>query len=128
VVWEGSSGADLATPYPDCVPSMGVDRRCKSSGELVAATHTNRKATSRETGSAARPMPKEAGSETASRRTGSTHSKQHRVRRIEALCAQGERAFDREALATKGPGRKSDGCAGSPPTLTWGDLALYLKG
>ena len=48
------------------VPSMGVDRRCKSSGELVAATHTNRKASSRETGPVARPALKEAGSETAS--------------------------------------------------------------
>jgi hypothetical protein len=94
------------------VPSMGVDRRCKSSGELVAATHTNRKATSRETGPAVRPAPKEAGSETASRRTGSTRSEQHRVWRIEAFCAQGERTYDREALATKGPERKSDGCAG----------------
>jgi len=34
------------------------------------------------------------------------------VRRIEALRAQGERACDREALATKESGRKSDGCAG----------------
>jgi hypothetical protein len=29
---------------------MGVDRRCKSSGKLVAATHTNRKVTDREVG------------------------------------------------------------------------------
>jgi hypothetical protein len=33
------------------------------------------------------------------------------MRRIGGELDQGERANDREALATKGPGRRSDGCA-----------------
>jgi len=47
------------------VPSTGVDRRWKSSRKQVEATDTNRKVT------LARVALKEAGSEPASRRTGS---------------------------------------------------------
>jgi hypothetical protein len=41
---------------------------------------------------------------------------------------QGERANDREALATKGKRRKSGGCATKATILIRGDLALCLKG
>jgi hypothetical protein len=41
---------------------------------------------------------------------------------------QGERATDREALATKGKRRKSGGCAAKATVLIRGDLALCLKG
>ena len=41
---------------------------------------------------------------------------------------QGERATDREALATKGRRRKSGGCAEKGIVLIRGDLALRLKG
>ena len=54
------------------VPSMGMERRRKSSGKLIAATHMNRKATSRVTGPAVRLALKEAGSELAGRRTETT--------------------------------------------------------
>src|SRR6266516_3404511 len=104
---------------------MGVDRRCKSLGKQVAATHTNRKATSRETGPAVRPALKEAGSETASRRTGSTHSRVGRVRRIRGVPDRGERTSDREAPATKGPGRKSDGCAAKSTNPLPGEISPY---
>jgi hypothetical protein len=48
--------------------------------------------------------------------------------RIKGGADQGERASDREALVTKGRGRKSGGRAVKECALTWGDLALCLKG
>jgi len=41
---------------------------------------------------------------------------------------QGERASDREALVAKGRRRKSGGRGEKAIVLTWGDLALRLKG
>ena len=48
--------------------------------------------------------------------------------RIEGVAVQGERARIREALVTKGRWRKSGGRARKECVLTWGDLALCLKG
>ena len=48
--------------------------------------------------------------------------------RIEGVAEQGERATDREALVIKAKRRKSGGCAAKEGVLTWGDLALCLKG
>jgi hypothetical protein len=48
--------------------------------------------------------------------------------RIEGAAEQGERANDREALVIKAKRRKSGGCAMKECVLTWGDLALRLKG
>jgi hypothetical protein len=56
--------------------------------------------------------------------------------RIEGAAEQGERAMDREALVIKAKwrptgisfGHKSGGCAEKECVLTWGDLALCLKG
>ena len=48
--------------------------------------------------------------------------------RIRGEADQGERADDREALATKGRRRKSGGWAGKIRALTWGGLVLCLKG
>ena len=48
--------------------------------------------------------------------------------RIEGVAEQGERARDREALVIKARRRKSGGCAAKECVLTWGDLALRLKG
>jgi hypothetical protein len=48
--------------------------------------------------------------------------------RIEGAAYQGERAKNREALVTKGRWRKSGGRAAKECVLTWGDLALRLKG
>jgi hypothetical protein len=48
--------------------------------------------------------------------------------RIRGAAEQGERAKDREALMTKARWRKSGGGAVKDSVLTWGDLALVLKG
>src|SRR5512147_2033835 len=48
--------------------------------------------------------------------------------RIEGAAEQGERAQNREALVIKGRRRRSGGCAAKECVLTWGDLALWLKG
>ena len=48
--------------------------------------------------------------------------------RIRGAANQGERARNREALVAKGKRRKSGGRAGKADALTWGDLALQLKG
>ncbi|QTK89105.1 hypothetical protein J4D21_29675 [Burkholderia vietnamiensis] len=47
---------------------------------------------------------------------------------IEGTAEQGERARDREALVIKTRRRKCSGCAMKECVLTWGDLALCLKG
>ena len=48
--------------------------------------------------------------------------------RIRGVADQGERARNREALVVKGKRRRSGGCAVKDCVLTWGDLALRLKG
>ena len=48
--------------------------------------------------------------------------------RIEGAAEQGERARNRKALVIKARRRKSGGCAVKECVLTWGDLALWLKG
>ena len=48
--------------------------------------------------------------------------------RIEGAAKQDERAQNREVLVVKARRRKSGGCAGKECVLTWGDLALCLKG
>jgi hypothetical protein len=48
--------------------------------------------------------------------------------RIGGDVEQGERAWIREALVTKVRQRRFGGRAGKECVLTWGDLALCLKG
>jgi len=48
--------------------------------------------------------------------------------RIEGAAKQGEWACDRKAFVTKARGRRCGGCAMKVCVLTWGDLALCLKG
>ncbi len=48
--------------------------------------------------------------------------------RIEGAVYQGERAMNREVLVIKGKRRKFGGRAVKECVLTWGDLALCLKG
>ena len=48
--------------------------------------------------------------------------------RIEGVAEQGERAQFCEALVIKARWRKSGGCAVKECVLTWGYLALCLKG
>jgi len=47
---------------------------------------------------------------------------------IEGTAEQGERASRREALVIKAKWCKCGGCAMKECVLTWGDLALILKG
>jgi hypothetical protein len=47
---------------------------------------------------------------------------------IEGDAEQGERASIRKALVTKAKRRRCGGCAMKVGVLTWGDLALRLKG
>jgi hypothetical protein len=47
---------------------------------------------------------------------------------IEGAAEQGEWANDHKALVIKAKWRKSGGCAEKECVLTWGDLALCLKG
>lgn len=49
-------------------------------------------------------------------------------KRIRGDVEQGERTNDREALVAKARRRRSDGRALKVDALTWGDLALCLKG
>jgi hypothetical protein len=48
--------------------------------------------------------------------------------RIEGVAEQDERARNREALVIEAKWRKSGGCAAKECVLTWGYLALCLKG
>jgi hypothetical protein len=48
--------------------------------------------------------------------------------RIEGAAKQGERASNRKAFVIKAKWRRSGGCAVKECVLTWGDLALRLKG
>ena len=48
--------------------------------------------------------------------------------RIEGVAKQGEWARNHQALVTKARWRKCGGCAMKVCVLTWGDLALCLKG
>jgi hypothetical protein len=48
--------------------------------------------------------------------------------RIEGAAEQGEWANNREALVIEAKRRRSGGCAAKECVLTWGDLALCLKG
>ena len=48
--------------------------------------------------------------------------------RIEGVADQGERARNREALVINGKRRRSGGRAVKECVLTWGDLAVCLKG
>ena len=47
---------------------------------------------------------------------------------IKGVTEQGERAGSREALVIKAKWRKSGGCVMKECVLTWGDLALRVKG
>jgi hypothetical protein len=82
-------------------------------GSWSQRPRANRKASARE------GAPKEAGKR---------NREPTNRNRIRGGANQGERACNREALATKGWRCKSGGCAKKVTTLTWGDLASRLKG
>ena len=68
------------------------------------------------------------GREAGAERSGERNRESTNRNRIRGAADQGERASDREALATKGMRRRSGDCAVKVVVLTWGDLALRLKG
>jgi|SRR3990172_2943769 len=93
---------------------MGMEWRCKSSEKLDRRDLKRcRKVWT----------PREALKEAASGNHEPTDRNQ-----VEATSAQGERAYDREALTIKGRRRRLGGCVVKSMTLTRGDLALCLKG
>src|SRR5437867_138622 len=93
---------------------MGTDQEVQVlRGTWSQGPRANRKATYREAGT-------EGSGE---------HNRQPTNRnRIRGVADQGERATNREALATKGRRRRSGGWAGKARALTWGGLASCLKG
>ena len=70
------------------------------------------------------PSVREDGAE----RSGERNRESTNRNRIRGSVEQGERAENREALATKAKRGRSGGCAGKAMSLTWGDLASCLKG
>ena len=94
-------------------PAWAHSCGCKSRHELVTASEVKRNCMRvTECGKEARSVNREP------------MNKNH----IEGAAKQGERARNREALVTKAKRRKCGGCAMKECALTWGDLALCLKG
>jgi len=80
-----------------------------------------------------KPQGEEAGASRSVREGGAERSGERsrgltNRNRMAGGADQGERAWNREALATKGRRRKSGSRAVKATRLTWGDLALCLKG
>jgi len=96
-----------------CAPSMGKTLEVQV---LLGVGHIDQ--------SEAQGRGREAASRgSVERNRGSTYRN-----RIGGAVAQGERASDREALVAKGRRRKFGDRAAKGLVLTWGDLALRLKG
>jgi hypothetical protein len=102
-------GAAVSLVRPAWAHSYG----CKSRRELVTASEAKRNCM----------RVTECGLGSVERNCGPMNKN-----RIEGGANQGERANNREALVTKGRRRKSGGRAVKKCVLTWGDLALRLKG
>ena len=111
---------DFRGPYADGVPSMSTTWRCKSSGEAGRSDPeqtARRRSVARRL--ATRPALKEAGSEAASRRT-ETGYEASPGRASGPMTAKLSRPRLRRC--------RSGDCAGKVEALTWGGLALRLKG
>ena len=94
-------------------PAWAHSWRCKSSRELVTVSEVKRNCMrATECGKEARSINREPMNKNC----------------IEGAVKQGKRAKNREALVTKAKRRRCGGCAMKECVLTWGDLALYLKG
>jgi len=94
-------------------PAWAHSWRCKSSRELVTVSEVKRNCM----------RVTDCGKE-----AWSVNREPMDKNRIEGDADQGERANNREAFVTKSQWRKSGGCAMKECVLTWGDLALCLKG
>ena len=94
-------------------PAWAHSCGCKSRHELATASEVKRNCTrATEFGKEARRVNREPMNKN----------------RIEGDAKQGEWATTHEALVTKAMWRKCGGCAMKERVLTWGDLALCLKG
>jgi hypothetical protein len=94
-------------------PAWAHSCGCKSRHELVTVNEVKRNCT----------RATECGEE-----AWSVNREPMNKNRIEGAAKQGERAKSREALVIKARRRKCGGCAMKECVLTWGDLALCLKG
>ena len=94
-------------------PAWAHSWRCKSSRELVTVIEVKRNCT----------RVTECGEEAQS-----VNHEPMNKNQIEGDAKQGEWATTHEALVTKAMWRKCGGCAMKERVLTWGDLALCLKG
>ncbi|MFP9229336.1 hypothetical protein A0E43_12320 [Pectobacterium cacticida] len=94
-------------------PAWAHSWRCKSSHELITANEVKRNCT----------RVTECGEE-----AWSVNREPMNKNCIEGDAEQGERAKNREALVIKARRRRCSGCAMKECVLTWGCLALVLKG
>ena len=72
--------------------------------------------------------PQGVDREVGAERSGERNRASTNRNRIGGVVSEGERALRREALATKRERCRSGDGAGKAEVLTWGDLALRLKG
>jgi hypothetical protein len=94
-------------------PAWAHTWRCKSSCELVTVSKAKRNCVR------ATERGKEAWN---------INREPMNKNRIEGVAKQGEQAHNCKALVTKARRRRCGGCAMKVCVLTWGDLALCLKG
>ena len=105
----GPGGPAICVVRPAWAHSCG----CKSRRKLITASEAKRNCT----------RATECGKE-----AWSVSCEPMDKNRIKGAAEQGERATIREALVIKAKRCKSGGCAAKECVLTWGDLALRLKG
>ena len=106
-------GARRAVPLREVRPAWAHTCGCKSRHELVTVSEVKRNCMrATECGKEAWSVNREPMDKNC----------------IEGAAKQGERASIREALVTKAKWRKCGGCAMKVCVLTWGGLALCLKG
>ena len=111
----GVAGVSLIieTPYADVRPCWAHTCGCKSRRKLVTTSEAKYNCV----------RVTERGKEVRS-----VNREPMNKNRIEGAAKQGERAQNRKALVTKARWRRCGGCAMKVCVLTWGDLALRLKG
>ena len=103
----------MAAPYADVRPAWAHSCGCKSRRKLITTNEVKRNCMR------VTKCGKEAWS---------INCEPMNKNRIEGAAEQGEWAMNHEALVIKAKWRKSGGCAVKECVLTWGDLALCLKG
>ena len=103
----------VSRPFPMVRPAWAHTCGCKSRRKLITTNEAKRNCM----------RATECGKE-----AWSVNREPMNKNRIEGVAEQGERAMNREALVIKARWRRCGGCAMKVCVLTWGDLALCLKG